>query len=156
MQYSPFFLGKSSPLRLKLPLSLQKTLFRSLGGERGAPVRTVFDGPPVVRGTFFVPGGRSGGKDGPGTDTTGWGRQDGSGAGRMARTSWDGKKGRGAGSSDSVRFLRLTGLKYMQKATRAGGLLCSWGCRSRAGPLRGIFYRPFSCIRQTRSQTRLE
>ena len=62
----------------------------------------------------------AGGKDGPGTDTTGWGRQDGSGAGRMARTSWDGKKGRGAGSADSVRFLRLTGLKYMQKATRSG------------------------------------
>ena len=55
-------MGKSSPLPLKLPLSLQKTLFRSLGGERGAPVRTVFDGPPVVRGTFFVPGGRSGGE----------------------------------------------------------------------------------------------
>ena len=67
-----------------------------------------------------------------------------------------GQAGRERGGEDGVRFLRLTGLKYMQKATRAGGLLCSWGCRSRAGPLRGIFYSPFSCIRQTRSQTRLE
>ena len=77
------FSWKKFPSPPKLPLSLQKTLFRSLGGERGAPVRTVFDGPPVVRGTFFVPGGRSGGKDGRGQIP-----QDGAGRTGAGRGGW--------------------------------------------------------------------